>query len=273
MDIAGIKISTQKQIENRIEELECSGKFDEHIQPVDFSSMIPVTETYDFFPHTVLFRMWSAAVRFIASALGPLVTLFVMGARVQGRKNLHGVKGAVFICNHVHVLDNMVVRQAVFGRTLYITVAEFNNMKGLLGWIIRGAGTLPFSTNIKAMNNLQRTLSNLLGKGCAVLGYPEQSLWYRYEKPRPFHDGMFHIAVKNNVPVVPLFITFKKPSKFRSMFSRKKTAVLHILPPVYPLDSLSNRENVRYMMLESQKRCRECYTDFYGHAPVYLTRP
>jgi len=267
MDIGGIKGDTQREIQNRIAELEKKGEFDGNVQPIDYDAMIRVTDDYVFLPRTFSFFLWRVFIRTAATVLGPVLTKFVLGARVEGRKNLRGVKGFVAVCNHVHSLDNMIVRRAVFGHTLYITVAEFNNMKGLIGTIMRGAGTLPFSGNVKAMNELQKTLSLLLEKGCAVLGYPEQSLWLRYEKPRPLHTGMFHIASANNVPVVPMFITFSAPSKLRSFFSKKKVATLHILSPIYPDKTLSRKENAAFLMSRASKAWRSCYVSVYGYEP------
>ncbi|QNL97368.1 1-acyl-sn-glycerol-3-phosphate acyltransferase [Treponema sp. Marseille-Q4132] len=263
-DIGGIKSDTQREIQNRIRELEKKGEFDGNVQPIDYAAMIRVSDDYVFLPRTFSFFLWRVFIRTAAAVLGPVLTKFVLGARVEGRKNLCGVKGFVAVCNHVHSLDNMIVRQAVFGHTLYITVAEFNNMKGPIGSIMRGAGTLPFSGNVKAMNELQKTLSLLLKKGCAVLGYPEQSLWLRYEKPRPFHNGMFHIAAANKVPVVPMFITFSAPSKLRSLFSKKKVATLHIFPPIYPDENLSRKENAAFSMDKAAKAWRDCYVSVYG---------
>ena len=264
-DIGGIKSDTQRKIQNRIRELEKKGEFDGNVQPIDYAAMIRVSDDYVFLPRTFSFFLWRVFIRTAAAVLGPVLTKLVLGARVEGRKNLYGVKGFVAVCNHVHSLDNMIVRQAVFGHTLYITVAEFNNMKGPIGNIMRGAGTLPFSGNVKAMNELQKTLSLLLKKGCAVLGYPEQSLWLRYEKPRPFHNGMFHIAAANKVPVVPMFITFSAPSKLRSLFSKKKVATLHIFPPIYPDENLSRKENAAFAMDRAAKAWRDCYLSVYGY--------
>ena len=263
-DIGGIKGDTQRKIRNRIEELEKKGEFDGNVQPVDYAAMLRVTDDYVFLPRTFSFRLRRFFVRATATLLGPVLTKLVLGARVEGRKNLRGIKGFVAVCNHVHSLDNMIVRQAVFGHTLYIMVAEFNNMRGFIGSIMRGAGTLPFSGNVKAMNELQKTLSLLLEKGCAVLGYPERSLWLRYEKPRPLHNGMFRIAAANKVPVVPMFITFSPPSKLRSFFSRKKVATLHILSPIYPDKNLSRKENTAFAMDKASKAWRDCYTSVYG---------
>lgn len=263
MDIAGVKKDTQKEIEERIAQLESEGKFWEDVQPIDYNRMIPVTENYNFLPKNPFFLVWRAIVRTSVAIFAPPVMAITLGARVKGRKNLKGIKGFVAVCNHVHSLDNMLVRQGVFGHTLYITVAEFNNMRGFLGSFIRAGGTLPFSSNVKAIINLQKAISKLLKKGCTVLGYPEQALWYRYEKPRPLNDGMFNIAVRNKVPVVPMFITFRNPSKFRRIFSKKKCLTLNILKPIYPDENLSKKENIDQMMKECSAEWQQCYNENY----------
>ena len=48
MDIGGIKGDTQREIQNRIAELEKKGKFDGNVQPIDYDAMIRVTEYYFF---------------------------------------------------------------------------------------------------------------------------------------------------------------------------------------------------------------------------------
>lgn len=263
MDIAAARKDTQEKIQEKIKNLESKGEYWTNVQPINYEKVIPVTKDYNFLPRNPFFLIWSAIVRAIAILIGPFAMLFVLGGRTVGKRNLRGLKGFVAVCNHVHTLDNMLVRQAVFGHRLYITVAEFNNMKGFLGSFIRAAGTLPFSSNVSAVINLQKTISYLLKKNCAILGYPERALWYRYEKPRPLNNGMFHIAVKNKVPVVPMFITFEEPSKFRKIFSKKKCAKLNILKPIFPNPELSDRENISEMMKNCSAQWEECYKEHY----------
>ena len=47
-----------------------------------------------------------------------------------------------------------------------------------------------------------------------ILIYPEQSMWYNYRKPKPLKVGAFSFAVKNNVPVLPIFITCEDTENF-----------------------------------------------------------
>ena len=55
MDIGGIKGDTQREIQNRIAELEKKGEFDGNVQPIDYDAMIRVTDDYVFLPRTLSF--------------------------------------------------------------------------------------------------------------------------------------------------------------------------------------------------------------------------
>lgn len=253
----------QQKILERQAECERKGEFHEHVQEINWDVVQKVTPDYDFLPDSVGFKIWRACCRSIAILLGPAVDRIICGTRVRGRENLYGIESAILICNHVHDLDNLMVRQAVFGHRLYITVGEFNNMDNLLGDLLRGAGTLPFSSNMTAMKKLGDTIGTLLAKKRYVLFFPEGSLWWRYEKPRPFLDGAFHYATQFNVPVVPMFITFKEPSFLRSIFSTKKVATIHILPPVFPKANAERRENITYLRDRSFSEVKACYEESY----------
>jgi 1-acyl-sn-glycerol-3-phosphate acyltransferase len=263
----------QQKILDKQAECEREGKFHEHVQPINWDVVQKVTPEYDFLPDSLTFKVWRACCRSIATLLGPAVDRLICGTRVTGRENLLGIDRAIVICNHVHDLDNMMVRQAVFGHRLYITVGEFNNTDNFLGEVLRGAGTLPFSSSLAAMKNLTDAIGMVLQKNCYVLCYPEGSLWWRYEKPRPFLDGSFHFATQYNVPVIPTFITFKEPSFLRSLFSTKKVATIHILPPVYPKADADRRENIAYLRDRSFSEVKACYEAFYERPLEYDLAP
>lgn len=275
VDIAAMDAETQQKIFEKIQELESEGKFNDPVQPIDFNAMVHVDENYKYLSKNFFFFLWESTIRFVGCYIGPIVTKFMMGGRVRGRENLRMLKnkGAIVTCNHVHTIDNLLVRQAVFGHRFYITVAEFNNRNDFLGWVLRAAGTLPFSSSIKAMANFNKAVTKILGKGAFLLGYPEQALWMRYEKPRTYSAGMFHIAAANNVPVVPMFITWSEPGAFRKIFSKKKVATINILPPVFPDENKNRKENTKYLQKAAFAEVVECYTKVYGHAPEYTCAP
>lgn len=261
-DIAALTENSKKIVRDNMLRAETEQRFNDDVQPVDWENMQKVTDDFVFIPSNPLKVAWSYAARFIAMAVAKPLCFFGMGsAKIIGREHLKNLGGAVIVCNHVHIFDSFFVRAASFGHRLYITVAEFNNMKGFLGVLLRGAGCLPFSDCFSAMKKLSRTLDSLLGKKCFVLFYPEKSMWPRYEKPRPYSDGAFHVAAKNRVPVVPTFILFKEPSAFRKKISGKKIAELHVLEPVYPKPELDNKENAKYLLNETHRAVCRLYRE------------
>ena len=248
-DIAAATKYTKRLVRDNIKSAEKENRFNDDVQPVDWEGMQKVTEDFVFVSKNPFKILWSYVARFIAMAVAKLLCFFGMGsARIVGTENLKGLKGAVIVCNHVHIFDSFFVRAATFGHRLYITVAEFNNMKGFLGALLRGAGCLPFSDCFSAMKRLSKTVGALLEKGNFVLFYPEKAMWPRYEKPRPYSEGAFHAAAQNKVPVVPTFILFKEPSSFRKKFSDKKVAEFHVLKPIYPREDLGNKANTEYLL-------------------------
>lgn len=194
--------------------------------------------------------------RTVMFLFGPILLKLAYGARVVGRKNLKAVKhtGAVSVCNHISFLDTLFVRQAVGHFRSYHTMGPKNNKTGFGGHIIRHGGMLPFSRKTEATRNLNAEISRLLKKGKIVNFYSEQALWTNYQKPRPMKDGAFHYAVKHNVPVIPLFCTFRKDKRGRMHRLR-----IHILPVIFADESLPRREKIDDMKRRAEEAWRACY--------------
>ena len=66
-----------------------------------------------------------------------------------------------------------------------------------------------------------KAADTILKRGDFILIYPEQSLWWNYEKPKPLKNGAYKIASRSNVPVIPIFITMKD-SDIRILCSYRK---------------------------------------------------
>ena len=94
-------------------------------------------------------------------------------------------------------------------------------------------------------------------------------MWWNYRKPRPMQDGAFSLAVRNNVPVVPIFITMENSGipDGEGFFVQEYT--LHILPAVYPDKSLSAREARTKMKDENYNAWVEVYEKTYKKKLVY----
>lgn len=138
---------------------------------------------------------------------------------VIGIENLQNIEtGAILTCNHFNPYDSFTVEK-VFRmagedkkRKLFKVIREGNytNFPGFYGFLFRHCDTLPLSSNKRTMIEFLKAVDTLLKKGEFILIYPEQSMWWNYKKPKPLKDGAFKMAVKSNVPVVPIFITMKE---------------------------------------------------------------
>ena len=259
----------KEELLERIRDAERRGDFHFVAEPIDENSYDPVDENYNHLCSGFLECLFHLFVRFIALIAGVFINGLAFGMKVNGRKNLRHVKSAVVTCNHVNNFDNLMVRNALFGHRLYIVVGEFNNKKGFFGRCLKAGGTLPLSANLRAMINLRKATEQLLKKRNYVLFYPEEAEWWMYEKPRPFRNGAFHFAATANVPVIPIFLTFSDPKGLRAKIIKSKVVTVHIMPPIYPKDHYSVKENVDFLRDANHELCVHKYEEVYLRPMVY----
>ena len=246
--------------------LERRGKLNYNYRPVQAGWTMP-DGSYNY-RGTVGQRMGRVFLRTLVKLFAPLITFCVCGARVVGRKNLKGLKGgAVSICNHIHYLDTFFIRRAVGAFRSYHTMGPWNNRKDFVGFIMRRGAMLPLTANLAGMRNLNAELERLVTKKKQIINfYPEQAFWKNYQKPRPMMDGAFHYAVKFNVPVVPIFCTFKKKK------GKPKKLRINVLPLLYPNEALPRAERIADLKARAQAAWKQCYEKAYGIPLEYLTR-
>ena len=195
---------------------------------------------------------------------------------VRGIENFTAVEGgAIVTCNHFSVCDNYAVwvalREHMNGRMLYKVIREGNytNPPKPFGLIMRHCNTLPLSSQTATMKKFLQAVRVLLGRGETILIYPEQSMWWNYRKPKPMQDGAFTLAVKNNVPIVPIFITMEDSDTLDGDGFFVQEYTVHILPAIYPDGAIpvaSAREKMRKANYDAWVRV---YEDFYQKPLVY----
>ena len=262
-------MSVNEQIK-KWQEYESAGRYDEDVMAYDPEKSADIDENYRY----LRTEWWEKAGNFILFVLLCIlwrpVLFFACGFRIRGKKNrkVKGKQGAISISNHTHYLDAVMVH-ALHRKPwkVYHTGAPFNVKKGFLGQLIKEVNYLPFSASYGAQKNLRFSMDYLLRRGNVIHFYPERALWIRYEKVRPFKAGAFKYAAKFSVPVIPALITFEE-TKFRRFFHMKKRAVVNILPPVYPDENLTERENAAMMQEYCEKVMCETYERVYGKEMV-----
>ncbi|MBR3803936.1 MAG: 1-acyl-sn-glycerol-3-phosphate acyltransferase [Clostridia bacterium] len=190
---------------------------------------------------------------------------------VIGLENYKSVKGGCFLtCNHFSVYDNYAVWRAIksefkAGKRLYKVIREGNytNFKGLYGFFFRHCNTLPLSSNVKTMKNFFTAVETLISRGETILIYPEQAMWWNYKKPRPLKSGAFKFSAKTKAPIVPCFITMEKSGRPDDGGFDIPAYTVWILPPIYPKEELSEKENAEYLMKENYRVWKELYEKIY----------
>lgn len=251
----------------RQKELESRGAYDVDMneQHRTFDAL-DIDEGYEYLSRTWVEKVRRAVVLSVVRVVGPILTWFGQGAYTVGRRNLRALRGqgAISVCNHVHMLDTLLVKNALGPFRVYHTGSYYLLKRGELGRIFKSGGFLPVGTNVNDIKNLQLATQELMRRKKIVNFYPEHALWPRYEKLRPFKPGAFRYAVKFGVPVLPLFIEFRS-TRLRRLLHMKKKVIIHILPAVYPTAVGSERARAQALSDEVFRRMKEYGARLYGH--------
>lgn len=199
---------------------------------------------------------------------------------VSGIENLQNLEsGAVITCNHFNPFDSFSIER-VFRlsgqaktKKLYKVIREGNytNFPGLYGFFFRNCDTLPLSSNKRTMIEFMKAVDIILQRGDFILIYPEQSLWWNYKKPKPLKNGAFKFATRNNVPVIPIFITMQDSNIIGEDGFFVQEYIINIEKPIYPNEKLSERENTTIMRDRNYEIWKNIYEDFYKVPLQYTT--
>ena len=195
---------------------------------------------------------------------------------VRGIENFTAVKGGrIVTCNHFSVTDHYAVwvalRDHMDGKLLYKVIREGNytNPPKPFGLFLRHCNTLPLSSQTATMKKFLRAFKELLARGETILIYPEQSMWWNYRKPKPMQDGAFSLAVRNNAPILPVFITMEDSDVLDPDGFFVQEYTIHILPAIYPDKTLSSHEAKDLMKKENYEAFARVYEEFYQKPLVY----
>lgn len=190
---------------------------------------------------------------------------------IKGLEYVSSIKGgAIVTCNHFNLRDNYAVYRAMRPalkkhQRLYKVIKESNytNFKGPVRLMMRHGNTLPLSSSTETMKCFYKGITELLNRGEKILIYPEQSMWWNYRKPRPLKIGAYKIAVANNVPILPVFITMTDSSILDDDGFFVQEYHINFLPPIYPDSNLTPKENAQAMSEQNYNLWVKTYEDFY----------
>lgn len=279
MDLS-IVSEDRKEVLRKIDEYERKGWFDKDVEN-DPPSPELRPEDVDYLGKKLSSKIKTA----IANKMGRkfFEKMIKEGAVVidgmEGGDNLRLLKdtGAVITCNHFGIPDNYIlyhcIQNSLKKKRLYKVIREGNytGFGGLFGFLFRNCNTLPLSSNRRTMVNFMSAADTLLRRGEAVLIYPEQGMWWNYRKPRPFKIGAFKIAARAGVPVLPTFVTMKDDeTKLDEHNYPLQHYTLHVMPPVYPDKTLSEKQAAEKMKEDTFALYKAKYEEVYGVPLAYF---
>ena len=267
------------EVLKKIEQLEKEGKFDVDAED-DPPTIVLTPENIDYLRK----KMTSKLKRVFANEVGErfldnlLKNNKLIIKEINGIENLSKVStGAIVTCNHFNPFDCFTIEKVfrmsgkIEEKRLYKVIREGNytNFPGLYGFFFRNCDTLPLSSNKRTMVEFMKAVDTLLQKGDFILIYPEQSMWWNYRKPKPLKHGK--MAARNNVPVIPIFITMQDSDKIDGEGFPIQEYTVNIAEPIYKDENLSQRENTEIMLNKNFEAWKKIYEDFYGIPLEYTT--
>lgn len=270
------------EVLRKIENLEKEGKFDIDAEN-DPPTIVLTPENIDYLRTS----MTSKIKRIFANKVGEkflddlLKNNKLIIKEIKEMENISELKtGAILTCNHFNPFDCFTIEKTfrlsgqAKTKRLHKVIREGNytNFPGLYGFFFRNCDTLPLSSNKRTMVEFMKAVDTLLQKGDFILIYPEQSMWWNYRKPKPLKHGAFKMAVRNNVPILPIFITMEDSDIIGEDGFPVQEYTVNIAKPIYPDLNLSQRERTEKMLNENFEIWKKIYEDFYGISLEYTTK-
>ncbi len=232
-------------MENHLKE-----KRDEHVMHLWKPFHFEVKTGFDYRLDHPVHNFFYYLVRILFHPFLYLFNWIVFGLKIEGRKQLralHG-SGAVSICNHVHPMDCTFLDFAFLPRRAYYLTLESNFRIPIARHLIRFLGGVPLPGKLRCVVEMFDEMGKAARKGCLVQIYPEGVLKPYSDSLQPFRDGAFHFAVKQNLPVLPAIVTYRKPRGLWRLYKKDPCLTLSLLEPLYPNQDLNKKDATADLM-------------------------
>jgi 1-acyl-sn-glycerol-3-phosphate acyltransferase len=235
---------------------------DEHMYPGRDEPDVVVDEHYPFLDRSLKFRIQSALVY-----LGIFTIVFFLcpiryGLKIEGLEILKKHRrlfknGALTVSNHMLKWDILCILMAIRYRRLYFP-AWTGNLHGSGGKFIRWAGGIPVPKNLHAIRYFNQAFDELHRKKKWFHVFPESCRWTYYQPIRPFKKGMFSLAYRYNLPVIPFGFSYRRPAGIYALFKKGHPLItLRIGEPILPDLNLPRKEAVQRLREACHKKIVE----------------
>lgn len=225
--------------EYKLPQYEYPNKYDQHMIKVKKKVELPVMdENYPFIDRRKFFVFKQKVIYLLIRTFAFLICKIRFEFRIHGRKILKENKellknGAITICNHVLMWDYILVLLAIRPYQQH-HAAWLTNLMGANRSLIRLVGGVPIPGNFRAMKKFNEAIDDSIASGEWFHVFPEGSMWYYYDKIRPFKKGAFTYAIRHNKPIIPLVIHYRKRRGILALFIKSPAIDITICDPILP---------------------------------------
>lgn len=244
-------------------------KFDTHIAQVNTGDGFKCDEKYVFLPKGFFQKAFSYFLLFIALIVFTIYFRLFQFVKVKNKKNFkkNNKEGGVVIFNHVNFMD-IVMIDALVTRFSFIKILTLEESFGVpvARFFMKYVLCVPIPSSFRANINFQKEMNKVLQNKGFIAVAPEGFLWPYYPGLRPFYDGAFRFAVKNNKPVFPMVVLFRKGRIRKSHVY----PIIEVLEPLYPNKDLPFKECEEDLSLRCFNKMKETLENFYEKGTPYL---
>jgi len=248
-------------------------KPDKHIIEMKITHNVTVDKDYPFLDKSFWFNFVRVLMHLVIFSIVFFLNHLRFGLKIEGRKNLRINKklfknGAMTVSNHIHKWDLLFVLEAVRYRMIYFPAWK-ENLNTPDENMLRLAGGVPIPEETGLMKYFFSAFDEIHRMKKWIHAYPEQALFYFFQPIRPFKKGVFTMAYKYNLPVLPMAFSYREPrfpftliNQFRVLTGNQKLPMitLRIGEPVIFDSNLSRKEAI----LKMRKDCHEAVIRLAG---------
>ncbi|MDR3145106.1 MAG: 1-acyl-sn-glycerol-3-phosphate acyltransferase [Treponema sp.] len=219
-------------------------------------------KNYPFLDKSPWFRFRSALIYLGIFTLVFLILPIRFGLRIEGRRILKKHRalfrgGALTVSNHMLRWDFLCILRAVRFRRLYFPAWK-ENVSGPDRNLIRLVGGIPVPTDLHVIGYFNRAFDELHERGKWFHVFPEGSNWPYYQPIRPFKKGMFTMAYKYRIPVIPMAFSYRPARGLYRLFKKNYPLItLRVGEPILPDLDLPRKEAVNLLRAACHRRITE----------------
>ena len=248
-------------------------KLNEHMIAIKVVRNVQVDNNYPYLDKTFKFNLLRRLTHLgIYTLVFPLAILR-FGIKIEGRDVLRRHRklfkdGAMTVSNHIHMWDMLFVLRAIRYRMIYFPLWR-ENLNGPSGGLVRMVGGIPIPRDLKCMKFFNQAFDEVHAQKRWIHAYPEMAMFHFFQPIRPFKKGVFTMAWRYKLPVIPMAFSYREPhfpftlvNLFRSMIGNQKIPMitLRIGEPIMPDASAPRTEAVQKL----RKQCHEAIVSLAG---------